>query len=333
MKILVTGATGFLGRRLVRRLSEAGHDCRCLVRPSSDVSGLSDLRGVEFFTGDITTPDSLAGMAAGIEVVFHLAALMGHVGAFSATKEQWEQFRRLNVAGLRNVADRFVGRSLKRFVFVSSTAAMGLVADLAADETTPLRPKTPYQCSKAEAEELLRSYFAEKKLPIIILRPSVFYGPGRVGDLYRLAKFAKQGLLPHIGWGKNLSPLVHVDDLVEACLLAMEQGRSGEIYIITSARSYEMRELTQALKAALQVKPREFTVPVSAALAVAFLAEVGFRLFGIRPVITMESVRSIATDRQFNIAKAQRELGFVPKRGLEECVKDSVAWLREQKLI
>lgn len=333
MKILVTGATGFLGRRLVRRLSEAGHDCRCLVRPSSDVGGLSELQGVKFFTGDITKPGSLAGIEAGIEVVFHLAARMGHVGAFSATREQWEQFRRLNVEGLRNVADRFVESPPRKFIYISSTAAMGLVADLAADETTPLRPKTPYQCSKAEAEELLRTYFVEKKLPIIILRPSVFYGPGMVGDLYRLAKFAKKGLLPHLGWGKNLSPLMHVDDLVEACLLAMEQGRSGETYIITSARAYEMRELTQALKAALQVKPREFTVPVSAALAVAFLAEVGFRLFGIKPVITLESVRSIATDRQFSIAKAQRELGFVPKRGLEECVKDSVAWLREQKLI
>lgn len=105
MKILVTGATGFLGNNLVRALCDAGHSCRCLVRSTSNLNSLKDLTSVEYFIGDVTDPNSLVGVQDSVDVVFHLAATMDHIGSFSATKEQWDYFRTMNTLGTRNLAN------------------------------------------------------------------------------------------------------------------------------------------------------------------------------------------------------------------------------------
>jgi nucleoside-diphosphate-sugar epimerase len=210
---------------------------------------------------------------------------------------------------------------------------MGLIPNIVVNENTSVRPETPYQCSKMEAEELLRDYYRNKGLPAVILRPSVVYGKGMVGELYNLVRFIKKGFLPHIGWGENLSPMVHVNDLVNACIKSLEKGKSGEIYIITSTQSHGMRELTESVKKALKAKPFEFTIPFSVAMSIAYLSEVLYKISGINPMITMESVRGVAADRRFSIAKAQRELDFVPKIDLDQCVVDAIEWLKEQKKI
>ena len=333
MKALITGGTGFVGRYLVRELISRGIACRLLVRPTSQTDWLTDIDNIELWQGDITEPDSLKGIAEGVDYVYHLAAVMGHVGAFSATKKDWAYFHKVNVVGTQNLADCFVEHHLKRFIFMSSTAAMGIIPDIVADEETALRPETPYQCSKAEAEQLLRDYFLNKRLPVIILRPSVFYGKGRVGDLFKLCRFVDRGFLPHIGWGDNLSPLVHVTDLVDACMACLDKGRVGEAYIITSARSFKMRELTNCVKTAMNAKPLEFTIPVSVAKTAVFFFECLYKFFRIKPIITMESVRGICADRRFSIAKAQRELAFSPKVDLEQCISEAVGWLREERKI
>lgn len=333
MKILVTGATGFLGENLVRSLCVEGHLCRCLVRSTSNLSSFNDLSSIEWFFGDITDPKSLVGIHEGIDAVFHLAAKMGHVGTFSATKKQWNDFRAINVGGTQNLVNCFIFHPLKRFIFVSSTAAMGIIPDVVADENTNIQPKTPYQCSKSEAEGLLRDYYKKKGLPVIILRASVFYGKGLVGDLYKLTRFIKNGFLPNIGWGKNLSPMMHVKDLVDACISTLERGRVGETYVITSSRSYEMRELTNSVKRILKANPFEFTIPVPVAMGIAFLCELIYKLTRINPIITMESIRGVSANRRFSINKAQTELGFEPRIGLDQCVSDAIEWLREQKKI
>lgn len=210
---------------------------------------------------------------------------------------------------------------------------MGITPDVIVDENTPMQPKTPYQCSKADAEQLLQDYYRDKGLPIIILRPSVFYGKGMVGDLYKLAKFIRKGFLPHIGLGKNLSPLIHVNDLVDACIASIDKGKVGETYIITSTRSYEMRELTTSAKIALKSAPFEFTIPISIAMIIAFFSELLYKTFRINPIITMESVKGVSTNKRFSIAKAQRELCFNPKIGLNQCVVEAIEWLCEQEKI
>ena len=333
MKILVTGSTGFLGTNLVRSLCSEGHLCRCLVRPNSNLSSLNDLRSIEWFFGDITEPKSLVGIHEGIDAVFHLAATMGHVGAFSATEKQWNDFRAINVGGTQNLVSCFISQPLKRFIFVSSTAAMGIIPDVLVNEESTIQPKTPYQCSKAEAENLLREYYRNKGLPVVILRASVFSGKGMVGDLYKLIRFMKNGFLPHIGRGENLSPMMHVNDLVDACISSLERGRVGETYIITSSRSYEMRELTNSVKRILKANPFEFTIPVPVAMGIAFLCELFYKLTRINPIVTMESIRGVSGNRRYSINKAQTELGFEPKIGLDQCVSDAIEWLREQKKI
>lgn len=209
---------------------------------------------------------------------------------------------------------------------------MGIISDIVADENTPDRAKTPYQVSKIKTEKLLLDYHQSSGLPVVILRPSVFYGNGVVGDLIRLTRFMKRGLLPHIGWGDNLSPIVHVDDLVDACVASIERGISGEKYIITH-KSYKMSELTGCVKRELNIKPYELHIPVFAAKLIAVLSEISARIFKIKPFITLESVRGICSNRMYSTKKAKQELGFDPKNDLERCVKDALRWSKENDLI
>ena len=333
MKILVTGTTGFLGKNLVSALCRIGYQCRCVIRSKNNISPFDRFDGIEWFQADITKASTLTGIEDGIDAVFHLAGVMGHIGAFSAKQKDWKLFHTVNVEGTRNIADRFISHPLKRFIYISSTASMGIIPDIIVDENTPMVPKTPYQCSKAEAEQLLIEYYKLYDLPAVILRPSVFYGNGMVGDLYKLASFIKRGILPHIGWGDNLSPLIHVNELVDACIASLKKGRPGETYIITSSHSYSMRELTASVKKSMNAKPFEFTIPVFAAYLIAFFSECLYKSFGIKPLITMENIKGIVSNRQYSIKKAEKDLGFKQKIDLDKCVTDSIKWLRENHLI
>ncbi|MGA1842008.1 MAG: NAD-dependent epimerase/dehydratase family protein [bacterium] len=333
MKVLITGATGFLGKNLVNALCETGYQCRCVTRSKNIMDSFSGNYKIDWFYADMNDPSTLEGIEDGIDAVFHLAGVMGHIGAFSAKERDWKLFKTVNVEGTRNIVNRFISRPLKRFIYISSTAAMGIIPDIIVDENTPMRPKTPYQCSKAEAEELLKEYYNSYGLPVIILRPCVFYGNGMVGDLRKLALFVKRGILPHIGRGENLSPLIHVNELVDACIASLERGRAGEIYIIASSRSYSIRELAASVKKSMNNRPFEFTIPVFAAYTIAFFCECLYKFLDIKPLITMENIKGVVANRRFSIKKAEKELGFRQETSLDQCVEDSIRWLRENHFI
>ena len=330
MVTLVTGGTGFIGSHLVGTLVSKGEDVRMLVRETSKVERFKKL-GVDFVYGDITDKGTLKGIAEDVDIVYHLAA-MGHVSAISDAA--YQKFREVNVKGTKNLAEECSNYPISKFIHFSSTAAMGLLEKPIVDESTPCRPSTPYQKTKYDSEKMILSCQRARKLPVVIVRPSMVYGPGgESSEFLKICRIIKKGIFPQIGGGKNLTPIVYVDDVVQAAILAAERGLPGETFLITSEKSYELRLIAELIAYELGVKRVNCRMPVSIAMSGAFIIELLARIFNISPIITRKNIKSTITDRVFSIDKAKRELGYEPRVSLEDGIKQTVDWFVENNML
>ena len=328
LKCLATGATGFIGPYLVKRLTSLGHECRCLVRTSGNEEQLNGLN-VELVQGDITEPKTLRGIADGIDFVFHMATL-GHMGHFRVTEAM---FREVNVQGTLNIM-REAGRAgVQKFVHCSSVAAMGICSEVPATEETECQPHHAYGRSKLEAEKEVFRMVVENALPAVIVRFSMVYGPGDWRDILRLTRLAKKGLFPKIGNRSKLTPLIHVDDAVEGLLLAAQKGRVGEIYLITNPESIPFDEIRKILQRVLGVKRFPAYIPEWLALSMASLSEKLFPVIGKVPPVTRKNIESTLADRIFSIEKAKKELGFEPSIDPVDGLKQTVEWYQQNRWV
>jgi len=325
VKYLITGATGFIGPHLVKKLIEAGHSCRCLVRDGSHTDMLQKL-GTELVLGDITRPATLAGIADGMDRVLHLATL-GHMRNFTVTESMFEA---INVQGAINVMQEALKAKVQRVVHCSTVAAMGICADVSATEESRCNPHHPYGRSKLKAEQEVRRMVEQQALPAVIVRFSMVYGPGDPRDILKLTRLTKKSLFPKIGNRPKLTPLIHVDDAVRGLLLAAEKGRTGDIYLLTNRNSLPFDDIRKILQKALEIKRLPLYVPEWTALTLASLSEKLFPLFGKVPPVSRKNIESTLADRVFSIEKAERELGFCPEVDPEEGLKETVAWYKEQ---
>ena len=325
MNILITGSTGFIGINLVKRLTEEGHFCRCLVRKNSVIDPLKHLSNIELFYGDVTDKKSLENVFDNISVVYHLAAIMGHD---LPSESAFRKFRRVNTEGTRNIAECCVGKGVKKFIYVSSIAAMGLLRKKVVNEETLCKPFTPYQVSKYESELIVKELTEKKGLPGIILRPTRIYGPGFKGDLLTISKVVKTGIFPKIGLGKNLSPSLYIDDLSDCICKVKDKGAIGETYIISSEESYELEKVARIIARALNIKIRMIFIPKSLAIFGAWVLERIFLLFGKTPIATARNIHSSTTDRVFDVSKAKKELGYKQNISIEKGLKKTVEYFK-----
>lgn len=322
MRILVTGATGFIGLRLSSYLQSIGYDLRLLVRDKSRLPQKLQ-ESCEVWVADTTAPAALDGCCQGIDIVFNLAALMGHD---SPSEEAFARFRKINVEGVKNVVAEAKKRQVKRFIHLSSTAAMGLLNDKLVNEDTPCKPYTPYQVTKWEGEQFLLQEYRENGFPAMILRPSMIYGPGFKGDFLTLAKVCKTGFFPTIGHGENLSPALYITDLIHTLPKCIEHGRSGEIYLLSSEQSYPLRQVSEIIGKALGKKIHYVYAPVGLAVFGAGILEKGLPLLGRKSPVTKRNIQSTVTDRVFDVRKAQEELQFKQETSLEEGLTQTVRY-------
>ena len=325
MKYLITGATGFIGPHLVRKLVSDGHTCRCLVRADSNVEPLKE-SGVELVEGDITQAETLKGIADGIDRVLHMATL-GHMANFRVTESMFDA---INVQGTQNVTTEALRAGVQRVVHCSTVAAMGICEDVPATEESLCNPHHPYGRSKLKAEQNVLSMIKDKNLPAVIIRFSMVYGPGDSRDILKLTRMAKKGLFPKVGNRPKLTPLIHVDDAIQGLLQAAENGGVGEIYLITNRDSLPFDEIRKILQRALGVKRLPFYLPEWAALTVASLLEKIFPMLGKAPPVSRKNIESTLADRVFSIEKARREIGFNPRVDPAEGLKETVEWYKEQ---
>ncbi|MFC1866779.1 NAD-dependent epimerase/dehydratase family protein [Thermodesulfobacteriota bacterium] len=325
MKYLITGATGFIGPYVVRRMVSMGHGCRCLVRKDSKTQHLEG-PGVDIVKGDITKPETLKGIADGMEGLLHLATL-GHMSNFRVTGAM---FNTVNVQGTVNIMNEAIRSGVGRIVHCSSVAGMGICPEVPATEESACNPHHPYGISKLRAEKEVLHLISSRGLPAVIVRFSMVYGPGDWRDVLRLTRMAKKGLFPKIGNRPKLTPLIHADDAVQGLLLAVEKGRAGEIYLITNKQSEPFDQIIKIIRNALGVRRPLYYAPEWLALLSASMLEKSFGLFGKAPPVTRKNLESTLADRVFSIEKARRELGFEPKVDPEKGLMETVRWYREK---
>jgi nucleoside-diphosphate-sugar epimerase len=282
--------------------------------------------GVEVVEGDITRPDSLAGLADGVDRVLHMATL-GHMSNFTVTESMFES---INVEGTENIMAEALRAGVPRVVHCSTVAAMGICEDVPATEKSPCRPHHPYGRSKLKAEKMVLDLTAGQHLPAVIIRFSMVYGPGDTRDILKLTRLAKKGLFPRVGTRPKLTPLIHVTDAVQGLLLAAEKGGIGETYLITNRDSMPFDDIRKIVQEALGVTRLPLYIPEWAALTTASAAEKIFTVLGKSPPVSRKNIESTLADRVFSIAKARRELGFDPEVDPVGGLRETVAWYKER---
>lgn len=328
LKILITGATGSIGKHLVKALAEQGHHCRCLVREASKLDFLKE-QGVELFHGDLLLPETLKGIVEGIDVVFHLAA-EGHIS--STSEEAYERAFKVNVEGTRNLLKECVNSGIKRFVHFSSTAAMGLIENKLVDENTPCSPKTPYQITKYESEQVVMDYFKKDGVPVVILRPCMVYGDNCKGEYLRIFSFMKKGIFPKLGTGQKLTPLVYIHNLIPAVANAATMGQNGNIYLLVDS-SVEIDILHKKVCESFGIKAPYIFLPPFIAFALMNLYEMICRVLGKDPKLSLKNVKSTVANRIFDSTKARRDLNFRRIVGFDESLKATIAWAKAKKYL
>jgi nucleoside-diphosphate-sugar epimerase len=318
VKSLVTGASGFIGRRLARELVRRGDEVACLVRRTSRTAPLSCLP-VELVVGDLGDPGSLDAAVKGRDRVFHLA------GVVQALDEA--DFDTANTRGTANLVGACLRAApgLKRFVFVSSIAAAGPGGPgRPVVETDAPKPVSAYGRSKLAAENAVRETGAG--LPATIVRPPNVLGPGSK-ELAGAIGLLRRRLSPVIGDGRPRTSLVDVDDLVSALILAADHPRAvGETYFVTDGGSYAWPEIMAALAEELGIGRFKLGIPCGAQLLAAGLAEAACCITGRPPRLTREIVRA-GRDHfwLYNGSKICRELGFRPLYDMRDSVRRAVA--------
>jgi len=331
MKIVVTGASGFLGGHLIEEMVSKGYDVIGMVRKSSDTSFLRSL-GVKLRVGDLTIPESLEQATRDIDIVIHLAAYYTFFG-------EKEMYRRINVEGTRLLLEASLRNNVKRFIYCSSTEAIGPVKNPPAEEDYPPNPSYEYGRSKLEAEKIVRNY-GERGVEYTILRPSGIYGPRNVDDIsyWFITAYAKNALPTRIivGDGSNLIQFAHVKDVVQGFLLVLEKPEASEnqTYFISEDRAYTYLEVYEILSELCNRAPPRIHIPPMLAKAVVAPVDSFNRLRG-RVVFTWRTstVNDLTCDRAYSVRKAMRELGFKPKYDLKTGLRETVEWYRENGYI
>ena len=331
--LLVTGATGFLGRHVVAAAKGAGWRVRVLARATSNLGPIAGLYD-EVHTGDVTDAASLHGSCEGVTAVVHCACAVA--STFDAGRAADAAFMAVNAEGTANLADEVMKVPGLRFVQVSSTAAMGAPQTAVVGPDSPCQPKTPYQRSKRAAELLLLER-AERGLNVVIVRTCVIAGPGKErSELLKMFKLVKAGLFPFLGNNLDIQkPLIDVDDVVQALLLATERGTGGGIYLVTSGGRHTMREILEVAQSLTGGPRTHVAIPVAAArLAARAFAQVGTFLPDWNVPITDERIDLFLADRQIDISRAERELGYAPKhQSVEEMLGATYRYYRQRGMI
>jgi dihydroflavonol-4-reductase len=327
MRALVTGATGFVGAAVARALLQEGWEVRALARKGSDRRNLRSL-AVEVIEGDLADVLSLQPALAGCEALFHVAADY-RLGAFDP-----QQLYRTNVEGTRNILDAARAAGVRRVVYTSSVATIGIPKDGSAG--TEASPSTladmigHYKRSKFLAEEVAREA-VRAGTAVVIVNPSTPVGPGDVKPTPtgQMVFDAAAGRMPaYVDTGLNI---VHVDDVASGHLLAFHRGRVGERYIL-GGQDMTLREILVEIARLTGRKPPNVRLPAGLVMPIAYVAEGFARVTGRSTRITVEGVRMARKRMFFSSAKAVGELGY-QWRAPTLAFADAITWFRDQGLL
>jgi nucleoside-diphosphate-sugar epimerase len=324
MRVLVTGASGFLGSHIAEQLAEAGHSVVALVRKSSNTKFLSSLRGLELATGSVEDAPSVRAAMKGVDAVIHSAGLV------KARNE--EEFFRTNTEGTKNLLDaaKEVTPGLRRFVFVSSLAAVGPSLDgrAVAGDSEP-RPVTIYGRSKLAAERLVRD--AKAELPVTVIRPPMIYGP-RDNESFAFFQSVSMRFLPYLGNGKNTMSVIYAADAASACIKAIDSDvPSGNAYFVDDGSIYVWLDMLKDIERAVGKDAWvRLSIPFPVIRGAAMFNEVMSKLTGKAVMLTRDKLAELSAPHWVcDSSDTRRDLGWAPKTSWEEGTRLSAKWYRD----
>ncbi len=324
MRVLVTGATGFTGGHLARALAGRGYAVRALVRDPARAGAALAEAGIALVPGDLRDADVLGRATAGVDVVYHIAAIYRQAGL------PRETYRAVNAAAVGEVIGAAARNGVRRVVHCSTVGVHGDVDHPPANEDAPLKPGDEYQVTKLEGERVARAAADRLGIEVTIARPTGIYGPGD-RRLLRLFRGVARRRWVTLGSGKIYYHLTYIDDLVEGFRLCGERPEAANrTYILAGGEVTTLNALVKLVAEGAGVPTPMLHLPVWPFKAAGALCEAVCVPLGIEPPIYRRRVDFFTKSRAFDITRARTELGYSPVVGLRDGIRRTLDWYRTE---
>jgi nucleoside-diphosphate-sugar epimerase len=327
MKVLITGGTGFLGKKLAYRLKEMGFNVTALGR-NKHIGSELEKQGISFISSNLDDKKNI-DICKNKDYVFH-------VGALSSPWGKYSEFYKSNVIGTHNIINGCEKHNVKRLIHVSTPSIYFNYKDrydILENETLPEKFVNDYAKTKFMAEQLIDNAF-EGGLPVITIRPRALFGPGDTTIIPRLIRVNEKGSIPLINNGNNLIDITYIENVVDALILCMTSNNStlGKKYNITNGEPVFLIDLLnrlfEKLDQQLKIKPISFKI----AYSIASLLELASKtiLFGKEPILTRYVVGVLSKSQTLNISEAKKDLNYNPKVSINEGINLFTDWWRSE---
>jgi len=322
--LLVTGATGFVGKQLALRLAGSGHKVHAMYRSEAKIGELEH-PNIRLFKGTLTDLASIDNAMKGCDQVYHLAA-------FAAVwTRKPEEIYEQNVQGTTNILESALKHGVKRVVHTSTAGVFGPSGEKPNSEDNPIAEThfVHYDRSKARAEQIINNYVRDG-MDVIIVNPTRVYGPGKLGDSNGVTRMirdyikGKWHIIP--GNGQSVGNYVYIDDVVEGHILAMEKGRTGERYLL-GASDLSFNEFFNILKEVTGSHYFLIKIPLFIGISIAAIMLTIAKLTGRMPLITPRLLKRYSHNWAVSSEKARSELGYDPV-DFREGLRRTVEWLQ-----
>ncbi len=331
MKVLVTGAAGFLGGHLVDMLVERGDEVRALVRPVEDASHLRNMTGVEVVQGDLADAASLRHAVRDMQRVYSVAAKTGPWG-------MEDDYRRINVQGLADLVHAAMDAGVQRIVHTSSITVYGHhLHGIVTEEASFHAEDNPYSRTKIAGEKLLANLVRDEGAPVVIVRPGWIYGPRDTASFARFVAMVEAGKGFILGSGKNIVPVVYVRDVAQGLIKAGDAGNEviGRAYTLADDRRVTQAQYLNTIADCLGVPHVPLHLPYSGLYLAGRAAELTWQALGrgnaAPPPVTTYGITLLGGDQLFAIDKARNELGYTPEFDIARGVAEGVEWYLSAK--
>lgn len=323
MRNLITGASGFIGSYIAESLKKQGEHVFALVRETSNTEFLKKI-GVELRYGELNNPESLKKAMQDIKAVYHSAALA----------DEWispETAYRVNVEGTRNLLEAAKQENVKRFIFISTLAVLGMRDHYGTRADAPYRKVgDPYIDTKIDSEKMAMDYYKTYGLPVTVVRPGFVFGPRDKKLIPRIVDKLGKDKFMFVGDGKNKINAVYIENLADAIVAAARSERAvGQAYNVTNDSGMDIENFIFTISDIWNIKRPSKHIPKALAYLVCHVLEGSARLARAKnpPYITKTRIKFLSLNLEFDIKKTREELGYRPLISVEEGLKRTKEWM------